>query len=83
MAGPAEVFCDNMSVVKNSSITTSVLNNVFNDICYHRLRKAQAAGIILVGCITGELDLSDLFTKKITPGNKRHNLVDSIFSNTA
>ena len=29
--GPAEVFCDNMSVVKNSSIPTSVLNKRHND----------------------------------------------------
>ena len=83
VAGPVEVFCDNMSVVKNSSIPTSVLKNMYNDICYHRVRKAQAAGIIQVGWIPRDLDLSDLFTKTIMPGNTRHNLVDSIFSNTA
>ena len=30
--GPAEVFCDNMSVVKNLSISTSALNNRYNSI---------------------------------------------------
>ena len=81
--GPAEVFCNNMSVVKNSSITTSVLNKRHNFICYHSAREAQAAGILRVGWIPGEFDLSDLFTKTTMPVNTRHNLVDSIFSNSA
>ena len=38
--GPAEVFCDNMSVVKNSSIPTSALNKRHNLICYHIFREA-------------------------------------------
>ena len=81
--GPAEVFCDNMSVVKNSSIPTSVLNNRNNYIYYHMVRESQDAGIIQVGCIPGEFNLADLFTKTTMTGNTRHNLVDSIFSNTA
>ena len=81
--GPAEVFCDNMSVVKNSSIPTSVLNKRNNYIYYHRVREAQDAGILRVGCIPGEFNLADLFTKTTMPGNTRHNLVDSIFSNIA
>ena len=53
--GPAEVFCDNMSVVKNPSIPTSDFNKRHNVICYHRVREAQAAGILWVGCIPGYL----------------------------
>ena len=60
--GPAEVFCDNMSVFKNSSIPTSVLNKRNNAIYYHRFREAQAAGIIGVGWILGEFNLSDLLS---------------------
>ena len=59
LEGPAEVFCDNMSVVKNSSIPTSVLNKRHNTIYYHRFREAQAAVIIGVGWIIGEFNLSD------------------------
>ena len=81
--GPVEVFCDNMSVVKNSSIPKSVFNKRHNYICYHRVREAQAAGILRAGLIPGELYLADLFTKTTMPGNTRHNLIDSIFSNTA
>ena len=79
--GPAEVFCDNMPVVKNSSIHTSALNKRLNEICYHSVREAQDAGIIWVGWIPGEFNLADLFKNTTIPGNTRHNLVDSIFSN--
>ena len=74
--GPAEVFCDNMSVVKNSSIPTSALNKRHNDICYHRVREAQASGIIRVGWILIEFNLEYLFTRIIIPGNTGHTLVD-------
>ena len=43
---PAEVFFDNMSVVKNSSISTSVLNNSHNSIYYHRVRESRSEGIL-------------------------------------
>ena len=72
-----------MSVVKNSIIPTSALKNRHDDICYHRVRGAEAAGILRFGWISGEFNLADLFTKTTMPGNTRHNLVDSIFSNTA
>ena len=51
--GPAEVFCDNMSVVKSSSIPTSVLNKRYNAIYYHRVRGALDAGITEVQWIPG------------------------------
>ena len=81
--GPAEVFFDNVSVVKNSNIPTSALNKRHNSICYHRVREAQAAGILRFGWIPVEFYLEDLFIKTTVPGNTKHNLVDSIFSNTA
>ena len=83
LEGPAEVFCDNMSVVKNLSIPTSVLNKRHNAIYYHSVMEAHAVGILQVGWIPGEFNLADLFTKTTMSGNTRHNLVDSIFSNTA
>ena len=81
--GPAEVFCDTMSIIKNYSIPTSVLNKRHNEICYHGVREAQDLGILRVGWIPGDFNLADLFTKTTMPVNTRHNLVDSIFSNTA
>ena len=72
-----------MSVVKNSIIPTSLLNKRHTAICYHRVMEARAAGILRVGCIPGEFNLSDFFTNTTMPGNTRHNLVDSIFYNTS
>ena len=80
--GPVEVFCDNKSVFKNLSIPKSILNKIHNDIYYHRVRGDHTADVLQVGCIPGEIYLAYLFTKTTTNGNKRHNLVESIFSNT-
>ena len=81
--GAADVFCDNKSVVTNSTIPSSVLNKRHNAICYHRVREAQAAGIIRVGWIKGEYNLADLFTKTTMAGNVRHGMVENIFNNNA
>ena len=80
--GPAEVFFDKMLVIKNSSIPTSALYKRKNTICYHRGKEARAEGILWVGCITGEFNLDDFFTKTTMHGNTRHDMVGSIFSNT-
>ena len=54
--GPAKVFCDNMSVVKSSSIPALVLNKGQNAICYHMVREAQDAGILWVGWFPGDFN---------------------------
>ena len=52
MEGPAEVFGDNNSVFNNSIIPTLLLNNIHNYISYHRVREAQASGVLRVGWIS-------------------------------
>ena len=81
--GPSEILCDNKSVVTNSSVPTSVLNKRHNAICYHRVREAQAAGIIRVGWIEGKNNLADLFTKTTMPTQTKTNFVKYIFNNEA
>ena len=81
--GTADLFCDNMSGVNNSSIPISALNKRHNAICYHRVREAQAEGFSWVGWIPGELNMVDLFKNTTMPGNTRHKWDHSIFSNTA
>ena len=81
--GPADVFCDNQSVVTNSSVPASVLNKRHNAICYHSVREVQAAGIIRIGWIDGKFNLADLFTKTTLAGNVKHGLVMNIFNNVA
>ena len=81
--GPCNIFCDNQSVVTNSSIPSSALNKRHNAIYYHRVREAQAAGTIIVGWIKGIFNLADSFTKTTMPGNKRNDMVENIFQNDA
>ena len=49
LKGPADVYCDNQGVVKNTSVPEYTLNNKHNSINYHVVRKAAASGIICVG----------------------------------
>jgi hypothetical protein len=83
VVGPAHVFCDNKSVVTNATVPASVLNKRHNAICYHRVREAQAAGIIYVSWIPGQENLADLFTKTTMSGNIRNDIVESIVCNKA
>ena len=77
----ADVFCDNQSVTKNATLPQSVLNKRHNAICYHRVREAQAAGIIRVGWIQGEYNQADLGTKTTLSTKRRYELVNEIMWN--
>ena len=61
--GPADVFCDNQSVVNNVSIPSSVLNRRQNSFWYHRFQEAHTSGTIRVGWISGEYNKADIGTK--------------------
>ena len=63
IAGPTSMFCDNMAVVKNTSIPESVLAKKHNAINYHIIREAVAAGIIRIGKEDTETNIADAFTK--------------------
>lgn len=75
--GATDVFCDNESVVKNSSRPESVLKKKHNAIAYHLCREAQAAGIIRIAWENGEYNLADLFTKPLS-GPRMKQLVSRI-----
>ena len=45
---PAQIFCDNESVVTGSSVPESTLKKKHLSVSYHRIRESVAAGIILV-----------------------------------
>jgi len=81
--GPADVLCDNRSVVTNSSVPTSVLNKRHNAICYYRAREAQAAGIIRVGWIEGTKNIADLFTKTTLANESRRIFTQFIFDDNS
>jgi hypothetical protein len=48
MEGATKVFCNNESVVKNSSRPKSTLKKSHNATAYHCCREAQATGIIRI-----------------------------------
>ena len=75
--GPADIFCDNQSVVKAASTPESTLSKKHNAICYHKVREAAAAGTILVAKEDGRTNLADIFTKPL-PGDRRYMLLQSI-----
>jgi len=74
--GPAYVYCDNESVVNNSSKVESTLNKKHNSVAYHYVRNAVAASVITVAWISSEDNLADTFTKRL-PEVKR----DRLFGN--
>ena len=57
LEGTAEVYCENKSVVTNFIVRVSVLNKRQNNLCYHRVRKAQASGTLRVEWIPGDYNI--------------------------
>jgi hypothetical protein len=78
--GPAQVYCDNQGVVKNTSIPESVLSKKHNAINYHAVREAAAAGVLQVHKEDTQTNLADLFTK-VLPADRRRELLGSIVYN--
>ena len=63
--GPATLFCDNQSVVINSSVPTSMLKKKHNSISYHKVRENIAAGTMRVAKEPTETNLADILTKPL------------------
>ena len=63
---PTNVFCDNLSLVKNSSILSSTLNKKHSSIAYHFCQWNVAAGVIRVAWIHTDDNLTHAMTKKLT-----------------
>jgi hypothetical protein len=77
LEGLANVFCDNESVVKNSSMPESTLKKRHNAIAYHHCREAQGAGIICFAFEPGKTNITDLFTK-LLPAPRLKELVQMV-----
>ena len=78
--GPANIFCNNQSVVTSSTIPASMLNKNHNVIWYHKGREGQATGTIRVAWISGEYIKADLLTKTTLNTGRRYDLVSTIFT---
>ena len=80
LEGPAQVFCDNQGVVKNTSVPESVLTKKHNAVNYHAVREAAAAGVLEVHKEDTATNLADLFTK-VLPSDRRRELLGSVLYN--
>jgi hypothetical protein len=63
--GPANVFCDNKSVVTNCTIPESTLKKKHNAIAYHRVREAVAAHTIRIVYVHSKSNNADILTKPL------------------
>ena len=69
--GPADVYCDNQGVVKNTSIPKSTLSKKHNAVNYHIVREAVAADVMRVGKEDTNTNLADALTKMLPYSRKR------------
>jgi hypothetical protein len=72
--GPTLMLGDNMSVVLNTSVPSSVLKKKYNAIAYHRVREAIAAKVMRFACVKSDENVSDILTKPLS-NEKFHYLV--------
>jgi hypothetical protein len=64
--GPANMYCDNGSVVTNCTKPESTLKKKHNAITYHRVRESAAQGTIRIAKENGETNLADVLTKPLS-----------------
>jgi hypothetical protein len=74
IAGPSYVYCDNNSVVMNSTAPASTLKKKSNSIAYHAVRWSVAAEEMRVTHVASEDNLADILTKSLPGGQKRDSL---------
>ena len=73
--GPADVFCDNNSVVQSSTFPASVLKKKHNAVSFHKVRETIAAGVMCVSHEGTDSNLVDLLSKQLA--GPRHHLLSS------
>jgi hypothetical protein len=64
--GPADIYCDNGSVVKSASVVKGRLNKKHLAICYHRVQECWAMKICQIAHVKGDDNLADIFTKVLS-----------------
>ena len=60
------LFCNNESVFKNSTLPESTLKKKYNSIAYHHTHEAQATNVIHIAWEKSETNLADLLTKLLS-----------------
>jgi hypothetical protein len=78
IAGPSYVYCDNNSVVINSSSPASTLKKKSNSIAYHCVREAVAADEQRIVYENTKTNLADILTKPLPGGMQRDYLTSRV-----
>lgn len=69
---PSHIFCDNESVVNNTTKVDSRLNKKHLAIAYHYVRWCVAAGIVSIAWIDTRENLADAFTKRLLADTRNY-----------
>ena len=69
--GPADVYCDNQSVLDSSSLPQRMLQKNHNAICFYDVRESGVNGVVRVAKIDGTENLADLFTKVLPTATQK------------
>ena len=75
--GPTNIRCDNMSVVRNTSVPESVIHKKDNSEAYHCVREQVAMRSQQVAFETSETNLADMLTK-IQSGPRRQMFAQNV-----
>jgi hypothetical protein len=75
LQGPANVFCNNLSVVESSTQPERTLNEKHNGIAYHKTRESVASGMLRIAYEPTATNLADILTKPL-PHERRVTLMD-------
>ena len=77
-SNPCFVYGDSKSVLYNTTLPGSTLNNKSNYIYYHAVREGVATGEWLTGYKPTNTNVSDLLTKPVLGGKRRNRLVRGV-----
>jgi hypothetical protein len=72
--GPANVFCDNKSVITSCSNPASLLKKRHNQIAYHKVQEAVVAGWARICHVPGDRNTADILTK-VMPATRKKTLI--------
>jgi hypothetical protein len=79
LGGPAVMLGDNMLVVLNTFVPSSVLKKKHNEITYYPVREAIAAKISRFAYVNSEENVSDILTKHLSNQKFHHILKKTVF----
>jgi hypothetical protein len=79
--GSSYDFCDNQSVIANSSQPESLLKKEANAIAYHAVKEACAMKEILICYVPTDHNVANLMMKVLPSGERRDNPVERLLYN--